>query len=69
VLIVTHAADPYRLTSDTLMDVFASPVTLAGWDAISPASTVWNQFSEGMPGTDIVARGARVVSPADTWSR
>lgn len=31
VLIVTHAADPYQLTPDTLMDVFASPVTLVGW--------------------------------------
>jgi hypothetical protein len=31
VLIVSHAADPCQLTPDTLMDVFASPVTLAGW--------------------------------------
>lgn len=31
VLIVTHAADPYQLTPDMLMDVFASPVTLVGW--------------------------------------
>ena len=31
VLIVTHAADPYQLTPDTLMDAFASPVTLVGW--------------------------------------
>lgn len=31
VLIVTHAADPYQLTPDTLMGVFASPVTLVGW--------------------------------------
>jgi hypothetical protein len=31
VLIITHAADPYQLTPDTLMDVFASPVTLVGW--------------------------------------
>ena len=31
VLLVTHAADPCQLTPDTLMDVFASPVTLVGW--------------------------------------
>jgi hypothetical protein len=31
VLIVTYAADPYQLTPDKLLDVFASPVTLAGW--------------------------------------
>jgi hypothetical protein len=31
VLIVTHAADPHQLTTDTLMDIFASPVTLVGW--------------------------------------
>jgi hypothetical protein len=31
VLIITHAADPYQLTPDTLMDIFASPLTLAGW--------------------------------------
>jgi hypothetical protein len=31
VLIVTHAADPYQLIPDKLMDVFASPVTLVGW--------------------------------------
>ena len=31
VLIVTHAADPCcQLTPDTLMDVFASPLTLVG---------------------------------------
>jgi hypothetical protein len=30
-LIVTHAADPYQLTPDMLLDVFASPVTLVGW--------------------------------------
>jgi hypothetical protein len=30
-LIVTHAADPYQLTADTLMGTLASPVTLAGW--------------------------------------
>ena len=30
VLIVTHAADPYQLTPDNLMDAFASPLTLAG---------------------------------------
>jgi hypothetical protein len=31
VLIVTHATDPYQLTPDRLMDVFASPATLVGW--------------------------------------
>jgi hypothetical protein len=31
VVIVTHAADRCQLTPDTLMDVFASPVTLVGW--------------------------------------
>jgi hypothetical protein len=30
-LIVTHPADPYQLTADTLMGTLASPVTLAGW--------------------------------------
>ncbi len=31
VLIVTQAADPHQLTPDTLMDTFASPLTLVGW--------------------------------------
>jgi hypothetical protein len=31
VLIVTQAADPHRLTPDTLIDAFASSLTLVGW--------------------------------------
>jgi hypothetical protein len=31
VLIVTQAADPHQFTPDTLMNAFASPLTLVGW--------------------------------------
>lgn len=31
VLIVTQAVDPHQLTPDTLMNAFASPLTLIGW--------------------------------------
>jgi hypothetical protein len=80
VLIVTHAADPYQLTPDTLMDLFASPgtpgrlgtaVTLSSASVRTPyvLRRACEPVNEGMPGTDIGGQRSRVVSPADTWSR